>query len=74
LQKKNIKLSDKMFKILLSFAQNPSFAQQQITADAEVDYSYIIYCVSVFRKKGILSRKGGKKYGTWNILWSDEND
>lgn len=74
LQKKNIKLSDKMFRVLLSFAQNPSFTQQQIAVDAEVDYSYIIYCVSVLRKKGILSRKGGKKYGTWIILWSDEND
>lgn len=70
LQKRGIKMDSKMFNVLMAFAKNPTFSQKQIALEAGVEYSYIIYCVSVFRDKKILEREGGRKYGFWKVVWS----
>lgn len=67
LQKRGVKMNPKMFKVFLTFAKYPTFTQKQIAIEADVEYSYVIYCVSVFREKALLEREGGRKYGRWKI-------
>jgi len=74
LQKRNIKLDNKMFKVLIAFAKNPTYSQKEIAAFADVDYSYVIYSVSTLKAKGILYRAGGRKYGRWIINKSKTSD
>lgn len=67
LQKMNIELNEKMLGVLLAFVENPNASQRQIANMNGVELSYVIYCVSVFKQKGILQRQGGRKFGTWEV-------
>lgn len=67
LQKMNIELNEKMLGVLLAFMKNPNASQRQIADINGVELSYVIYCVSVFKQKGILQRQGGRKFGSWEV-------
>lgn len=71
LQKRSIHLSPGMFNVLLAFAKNPVFSQQQIASSLSIEKSYVIYCVSEFKKRNILHREGGRKFGRWVVTFDD---
>lgn len=68
IQKKGIILSNIQISILVSIKNNPKITRIEISRDNKLPLSTVIASISAIKKKGMLRRKGGKRYGQWIVL------
>lgn len=62
---KGIKLSTNQMAVTIVLLQNSSITRMEITNQTGLVEASVTSCISALKRKGILIRKGGRRYGEW---------
>ena len=65
LEERGIKLTEKQLIVLLAIAANPTITRSDLSNQCVVPVSSVTACISVFKKKKLITREGGRKFGKW---------
>lgn len=68
LQEKDIKLTEIQLKVVMAIVDNPSITRALLCQKIGLSEATITTCISALKKKKVIFRKGGKRYGEWVLL------
>ena len=72
IQRRSIKLTELQTKVLAELAIWPNKSRLDISTDINVGEGDVINCITALKKKGLLVREGGRRYGKWIAILDDE--
>lgn len=73
IQKKQIKLTALQLKVLVEIAVLPTRSRAEIAKNIGVGEGDVNNSISALKKKGLLVRSGGRRYGKWSITLDRED-
>ena len=62
---RGIRLSRSQFAVAVAIAQNPSITRMELVVQLGMPEISVTFCISRLKEKGVLVRKGGRRYGEW---------
>lgn len=65
LQTKGVRLSTNQLAVAVAIAQNSSVTRMEIMYQTGLSEISVTMCISALKKKEVLVRKGGRRYGEW---------
>ena len=68
LEERSIKLTEKQLIVLLAIAANPTITRSDLSNQCVMPVSSVTACISVFKKKKLITREGGRKFGKWLLI------
>lgn len=67
LKEKGIQLTREQTLVALLISQNAYVTRYEISQQLTLPDSFVLSCITVLKRKGILTREGGRRYGVWNL-------
>lgn len=68
LKDKGIKLTEIQLKVVMAMGENPSITRTLLCQKTGLSEATIITCISALKKKKVIIRKGGRRYGEWVLV------
>ena len=68
LKDRGVKLTEIQLKVVMAMASNPFITRTLLCQKTGLTKSTIITSISALKKKKVIARKGGKRYGEWVLL------
>lgn len=72
IQKKQITLTSLQLKVLVELSILPTRSRAELSQIIDIGEGDIISSISALKKKGLLARKGGRRYGNWAVILDNE--
>lgn len=67
IQKRQIKLTPLQLKVLTEIAIRPTITRSELVKITNVGEGDVINSISTLKKKGLMVREGGRRYGIWKL-------
>ena len=73
IQKRHLSLTSLQSKVLTEISLSPTMSRAEIATAVEDGEGNVINCITALKKKGLIARDGGRRYGCW-ILHLEHDD
>ena len=68
LEERGIRLTENQQKVVIAISENSSITKEEICFSCSIAVSSLNTAISSLKKKGVIKRRGGRRYGEWVLL------
>ena len=65
LEERGIRLTDNQYTVVIAISENSTITKEEICLKYYIPISSLNTAISSLKKKGVIERKGGRRYGEW---------